>query len=283
MTVYMLILLCGCQDISGPIKDSTDSVTVNGESFSIEEINKGIKETFNTVLYNHGYHDVINYLPLNKNIILKKDVDYELYFESYNDGFEAIAFPPKIYLVITNIQHPLSSEESPQLYVFGINITEWGLCSDFSYQGHVSQKEMNSFSGRNVVHLGSYTMRIEEIMIPAYETMDDDWKEKVEREIRLYMDENNFYSNKDENLEPGNYHIYVQKFLKSDKDSIIIFEHENGSIYTGFYYFVHEVSGNHPADLNKVSLIESDDEESFKVYIEKVRSDPALNMEYVVK
>ncbi|SEW32759.1 hypothetical protein [[Clostridium] fimetarium] len=291
MLVFTIILLCGCQNFNGTTKDETlnssDSpvtVTVNGKSISIDEINAGIKDTFNSVLYYHGNDDTSSYLTSNKNIILNKDLNYELYFEpNSNSGLKSFVSPPKIYLAITNMQHPLSSEGSPQLYEFGIDITEGGLRSDFYYQGYGTQKETYSFSGKELVYLGSYTMRIEEIKKPTYETMIDEWKENAKSAIRLYMDMNNFYGDKSYNLAPGNYHIYVQNFFKTDKDSIIIFENENGSIYTGFYYFVHDISASHPADLNKVALYDISYDKSFETYLEKVKLDSALAMVYTVK
>lgn len=290
MIVFTIILLCGCKDSNKTTKDDTlnssdspVSVTVNGKSISIDEINAGIKDTFNSVLYYHGDDDTSSDLTYNKNIILKKDLKYELYFEpNSNSGLKSFVFSPKIYLVITNIQYPLSSEGTPQLYEFGIDITEGGLRSNFYNQWHGPQIE-TYISAKELVYLGSYTMRIEEIKKPTYETMNDEWKENAKSAIRLYMDMNNFYGDKSYNLAPGNYHIYVQNFSKTDKDSIIIFENENGSIYTGYYYFVHDISPSHPADLNKVALEESSNEKSFETYLEKVKLDPALAMEYTVK
>lgn len=89
--------------------------------------------------------------------------------------------------------------------------------------------------------------------------------------------------NLNQGLPEGNYTVYVQKFFESDKDTSILFEYENGDIYMGDYYFIHEVSGENPADLNKVELYEYSDEETFKKYIEKVRLDPAVSLEYTVK
>ena len=289
--MFICTLLNSCQNNSEAMLDISNQtnskhenlVTVNGRSFSIEEINVGIKDTFNSVLYYHGNDDTSSYLTSNKNIILEKELKYELFFESNsNNDSKSHVFPPKIYLVITNMQHPLSSEGSLQMYEFGINITEWGLQSDFSYQGHGPQRESYSFSGNDVIYLGSYTVRINEVKKPAYDTIADEWKENAKSAIRLYMDKNVFYADKSYNLAKGNYHIYVQKFFKSDKDSIIIFENENGSIYTGYYYFVHDISGVHPANLNKIALNENSNEKSFEMYLEKVRLDPAVAMEYTV-
>jgi len=284
----------GAQPIPGPEplnndtpnqSEETDStlanpVIVNEKSFSIEEINTGIKNTFNNVLY---LHDGVVWL--NKDSLLNQDVEYELYFEP-NDrsGLEAFIFPPKIYIEITNMQYPEMTEDGkPQFYMFGIDVTEWGLRSDFYYAAFGPKKETFIINGKALIHLGSYTMRIDEIIKPQYETMDDDWKENVKSAIRLYMDKNDFYvGDADRNLASGNYHVYVQKFFKSDLNSYIIFEHENGDIYIGFYYIVHEVSGDSSADLNHVELEEYTENEAFRAYLEKIRLDPAVSMEYSI-
>ena len=138
-----------------------------------------------------------------------------MYFKpNFNTNNEAFVFPPQIYLVITNVEHPLSTKEKGLLYVFGIDITEFGLRSDFSYQGHTSKENYN-FLDADMVYLGNYTMCIEEIKKPIYKETDEEWSKQVEKSIRLYMDKNNFYS-KNGNLESGKYFVYVQKFLKSD-------------------------------------------------------------------
>ena len=113
--------------------------------------------------------------------------------------------------------------------------------------------------------------------------MDAMLAENIKKELQIYMDDNNFdKSDPTLNLAAGNYHVYVQKFFKSDADSTIIFEHENGSVYTGRYNFVHECSGKFPADLNHVELVENPDDELFQLYLDKVRADPAVSMEYSV-
>lgn len=283
IVVSMITLLCGCQNSDIRMDDNykqegTESthynITVGERSFSVEEINAGIKDTFNNVLYYHGDDDASNYLTFNKNIILHKSLEYDLYFDS--TGY--INASPIVYMVITNIQHPLSTIEKPLLYQFGIIITEYDLHSDFYYQGHGATNNSHEFTNNNVTHLGSYTMCIDEIVKPQYETLDSEWLARSSKEIQLYMD-----NNTDKILAPGHYHIYVQKFFKSDKDSIIIFENKNGDIYTGFYYSVHGISGENPAALNKVRLVEDAAAEPFKSYISKVKSDPAVSVEYEVK
>jgi hypothetical protein len=136
-------------------------------------------------------------------------------------------------------------------------------------------------SVKRVFTVQNHSLIDAEMLFPP-RMMDDTWNENVKNAIRLYMDKNDFYADKSDNLAPGNYHIYVQIFSKSDKDSII-FENENGSIYTGYYYSVHCIPDGQPENLNKVALNESSDAESYETYFEKVRSDPAVAMEYTAK
>ncbi len=173
-----LFLLCGCQNIGGTINDATqpnpqktdvvnmagitlqpegtepddaNSVTVNGITFSIEEINAGIKDTFNSRMYDTEAYDYSNdnrdivrdNLIINKKLILHKDVEYNLYFDPENVGY---SFPEMtIYIVINNMLYPSSTEENPQVYAFGIRITEWGLQSDFILESFGQRKKLTNF------------------------------------------------------------------------------------------------------------------------------------------
>jgi len=282
-----LLLLRGCQNVGNtPQIETTLSseseliganlVAVNGRSFSIEEINAGIKDTFNCVLYHHGYRTGDNYLISNPDLILRKDVEYDLYFESnYQNGIYTFSPTPNLHLLITNMEDPLSTEENPLRYMFSIGITEWGMRSCFSSLGCLSTEQAQELKNDRYIFLGHYTMHIDEIEKPPFEDMDAEWSENVESAIRLYMGEGKYF-------EPGSYHVYMQRFFESDADSIIIFEHENGDIYIGSYYFVHEISGEREADLNKVILNKGPHSESFKAYVEIVKQDPAVSMEYVI-
>jgi len=98
----------------------------------------------------------------------------------------------------------------------------------------------------------------------------------------MYMDENDFHNDKEKDLQPGKYMIYVQGFGKGDLDSRIFFEHESGRIYEGFYYFVHTNDGEGPADLNHVSSEVYDLYGMSAEYYEKVKLNAALQMEYSV-
>jgi len=289
----MTFLLCGCRSFGSTVVDALpdclddspsyeNPFVINGRVFSIDEINAGIKDTFNNQLYLYGYVG-----GLRKSDI-PYDIEYELYFDPEHYGYDEkhpFAYPKTAYLVVTNMLHPLPTEEIPPLYVYGINVTEWGLRSDFFYRNtYVTIEKPLFFFSSELVCLGNYTMRIDEIVKPQYETMDATWIENTKSEIRKYMDEDVFSKyNIEKDLEPGSYHVYVQKFFKSDVDSTIIFEHENGNIYTGWYNYVHGNTGNYPANLNHVELVENPNEESFKSYLEKVREDPTLSIKYAVK
>jgi hypothetical protein len=219
--------------------------------------------------------------------ILNKDIEYDLYLDLYdynkNHPFNA---PKTVYVVISNMQHLLSVEENISSYAVGIYFTEYGLSSNFCYgNNHLINEPFEVYDGIPISYsFGSYIMRIDEIVKPQYEIMDDTWVENIKNEIQIYMDDNDFYQGDHNlNLATGNYHVYVQKFFRSDSDGTIIFEHENGSVYTGWYNYVHECSGNFPANLNHVQLIENPNDELFQLYLDKVRADPAVSMEYSVK
>ena len=278
---FLLINLCACQKF-GASQDDYAPLLINGKAFTIDEVNEGIKNTFNSVLYYHGDDPNSKYLTSNKNLILQKKISYDLFFEpNFYTGEKAFVFSPKIYFVITNINHPLSTKEKLQLYVFGVDITEFGLRSDFSYQGHTIKENYN-FLNDNIIYLGNHTMYIEKIKKPIYEAIDVEWSKKVENSIKLYMDKNDYYTNGG-NLAPGKYLVYVQKFFRSDKNSTIIFVNQNGSTYKGDYYFVHDVFNNQPADLNNVVFVENVDKPKLLSYFEKIKTDPAIVVEYVVK
>ena len=263
------------------------TIEVNGRLFAIEEINKGIQDIFNCQLYLYSNDFTSNYIYHNSELLLHNDVEYELYYDPYlNDWPDPIYCPIKVYIVITNFMHPLSTVETPLLYWFGIGINEWGLQSYFYYQGREPEGNPVIMYGNELIHLGSYTMRFEEIVVPPFEKMGDEWVEKTKYEIRMYMDlvskcpDTNDLT--DRILASGNYQIYVKKFFRSDADSVIIFVHEDGHVYTGIYYYVHENTGLHPANLNHVELEDLCDIESFMKYLDIVQSDPAVSLSYFV-
>jgi len=292
IVLCIFVLFCGCQNSGSIIKDNLRSqsdeqpgyenpFTINGREFSIEEINTGIKDTINNQLYLYGRVGGL------RNNDIPYDIEYELYFDPSHYGYsEKYPFwePKTVFLFVTNMPNPIPADET-SFYLYGIPVTEWGLRSDFCLISKYTKKiPLYYYDEVELVSLGHYTMRIDDIVKPQYVTMDAVWIENTKNEIRMYMDYNDFYKGEpDENLVSGNYRVYVQNFFKSDDDSTIIFEHENGNIYTGWYNHVHGNSGNYPANLRHVELVENPDEESFKSYLDRVREDPALIMEYIVK
>ena len=267
-----VVFLTACQEAK---TETPASITVNETVFTVEQINDGIKEVFNKQLYYNGAYvdsDIIN----NKKLVLNKTLTYELFFAP-----SGAYGPAKIYFAITNVEHPLSTPSESFLYEFGIDITELGLCSEFSYIGRVLQGQNYNFVKENTVSLGSHSLTITSVEEPKIEQMSEEWKTKAEKAIRLYMDENDFCSNKEENLPSGKYTVYVEGFRESDTNSVIVFENENGVVYSGYYYFVHHVSDN-AADLNHVEPIGNSDDTEIAAYLDALRSTHALKMEYRV-
>ena len=268
----VVFVLIGCNNTSEQ-KDINEtvpagSVTVNDRSFALKDINDGVKVVFNNALY---------YFPQEYKPFLNQSIEYDLFFlRQTNDNSYS-----RIYIVITNMEHPLSNKQSPKLYRFGILITEKGMQSVFYEESYISSlKKCNTRVPEGADYLGHYTMHIDEIIQPTYEIMTDQWKHKAENAIRLYMDKNDFYSGSDKNLPIGKYNVYIQGFSESDTDSRIVFEHENGQIYLGQYYFVHDIS-NTTADLNHVELLECDSAD-YAEYLSRLKLNAALHIEYSV-
>ena len=277
---YVLILfvfvyiLNGCKGIGKYPNDDAgvviDSVKVNNTNISVENINNEIMQVFNNALYYQpdGLFSQFRDTP----------VEYELYFVPDSD----VVSLPKIYLIVTNKEHPLSDSQSSKRYKFGISLTENGLQSDFCEQSYVNvQSNWSTSVPEEAIYLGHYTMQINKIVQPIYEEMSDSWKRNAETAIRFYMDKNDFYSKKDKNLQPGKYKVYVRGFYESDADSVIVFEHENGSVYLGQYYFVHHIPDGIPANLNHVELVKNADSE-FEEYLRRLKLTTVLHMEYVL-
>ena len=83
-------------------------------------------------------------------------------------------------------------------------------------------------------------------------------------------------------MSPGKYNVYIQGFSESDDDTDIYFENEDGDIYRGLYYFIHNVSKHTeswPADLNHVERLEDAGTFAF----EKVRANAVLSFEVIKK
>lgn len=252
--------------LSGEVK-----ITAKGRTYSIEEIQQGILKTFHTEFYYASNDD----LHLNRNLILNKALEYDLVF--VDDLFQSY-----VLLIINNLEHPLSTEEKP-LFVFGIAFSEQGMEEKFYTFGTTTRDTLTHMTEeRNKMYLGRYFLHISEIVKPQHEQMSEEWKQRAETAIQRYMDKNDFYSKTEKNLEPGKYHVYIKGFSKGDVDTIIVFEHENGNIYQGFYYFVHDISADTPADLNHVELV-SEPDGDYAQWLDKLKENAALSMEYSVQ
>ena len=276
--LVLLLLMGGCNAVKLPSQNSNETsahlegITVNNRTLSIEEINNGIKNVFNTQLYYHPNGHLYQFVS--------NQIEYDLYFSSKQVTSLSL---PLIYIFVTNIEHPLSSEQSPRLYRFGVCVNEYGLQSYF-YEGGAPvspQENWGTCPPEGTMYLGHYSMDLNQNTQPIHEKMTDQWKQRAEAAIRIYMDKNDFSSVDAENLQAGKYNVYIQGFSESDVDSTIIFEHENGQVYLGRYYFVHYIVETAAADLNHVELMENIDTE-FMDYLDKLKMNAAFSMEYVV-
>ena len=291
--VLSLVVLCGCSNnkelpekgsntVSLADLDSDETnesyIMVNGKKIAVSDIVNQIPETINNELYYGGNYYDSNNIFLNSKLFLNSVLDYDLYI-NYPSDYYGDVYPaslPEIRLVFKGIEHPLSTGEESKLYCVGIKVTETGLESRFFSGYHISEAEIPG------TFLGSYSLCINEVVTPNHEQMSDEWKNNAKKALRLYMDENDFWSYEEDNLEIGCYNIYVKGFSENDTNTKVIFEHENGNLYEGYFYFVHHVSGDSPADLNKVILVENVNSESYQIYLERVKENAALTMEHTV-
>lgn len=255
-------------------------ITINGRTFTIEEIIEGVMDTFNCQMYLYGNDPTSDNILCNKELILHQDIEYELCYRPPGP----YSLYGRIIVMMPNMLHPYSTDENPRVYFFGIFISEIGLESDFSLGDSCPQNISLSTESGEDIYLGSYTIRIDEVTRPPFEVMDTEWVENTENAIRLYMD-GDYHAELGikHDLEPGNYLAYVQPFFRADVRGYIIFEHENGNVYWGWYDWVHDDIGDYPASLNHVELAYNPNDASFLSYLEKVRSDSQVNLEYSVK
>lgn len=286
LAILLLVgVLGGCKNAEAPAQAEQNVqeekfITVYETQFSVEQINEQIKETINEQLYYHGYFFDSDNIFLNRDLFLNQNLEYSLYYvpSTYPDRTDPEyqeVFPPQIHFVITNIEHPLSTENEPKLYFAGIEITQKGLRSDFCRGYHINADEETKGE-----FLGNYSMCITEIVEPTHEEMSNEWKEQAEAELKLYMDENAYSAVEENNLPVGNYHVYVAGFSEADADSDVIFEHEDGQVYIGTYLSLHHISGEDAANLHRVALCEYPESEA--EYLNKVREEAAFSMEYAV-
>lgn len=272
--VCVLFTLFACESavVSNPAPTEVEKyVMVNGSRISVNQIHQDIQRIFNNLLH-YSLEDLeSDYFECNPSLILGKTLVYDLYFFSDTN---------RICVVFTNINHPYSTAEQQYFYVIKTYVTTVGL-RNIPMIDKIKVEETKRSAYTNAF-LETHSMCLAEIVRPQYEIMSEEWKTITEENIRIYMDNNNFHYIKDENLRPGNYHVYVQGFDPADVDSKIAFEHEDGTIYFGIFYFIHHPVPNRPADLNHVSIPEYSTQEDSAKILEKIRSCAAISMEYVV-
>ena len=276
-------------DISTKESETEDeiptSIMVWEREFSVDEINAGIKNNINNNLYYHGDHEDSDLMMHNKNLVLNQNIEYDLFYipNTGEDEFDKI-WGGEILFIMPGIEHPLSQPDDVKIYEMGARITEEGISLEYLAARHISIDRYKSyFENEEYIYLGCHSMCIEEIVPPVYEEKSEEWKDNTEKSIQLYMDENDFYSDDSKNLKQGKYKVYVKNFTKADSDSWILFEHEDGDVYYGIYYYVNIDWPNSPANLNHVELVDESGVEYMKSYFEKVKANAAICVEYEVK
>ncbi|MDL2220448.1 hypothetical protein LJC55_02145 [Eubacteriales bacterium OttesenSCG-928-N14] len=277
LVILSALLLCGCQGAPDPKESAMPDtvITVGEREYSVSDVNAGIKNTFNKNLY--LYRSVIF---LDSEDVIGKEIRYELYY--FENAEKRTYEETTIFFVITlDVPKHIFDGGYGQYIIYGIDINERGMMSYFSYYdyGQTHEKGKQEFiSGVNLLYIGDYTMHIDQIEKPVYEEMDAEWAEIAKNRIMKHMDENpGGYSDV---LEPGKYHVYVKRFFEADENSDIFFEHENGNVYTGKFHFVHD--GGFIDKIFLENRKRTDSEENRKMR-DRIRSDPAVSLDYEVK
>ena len=198
-----------------------------------------------------------------------------MFVRDYNSSYAVLLF--------NNLEHPLSTKEEPKYCMFGIAFTKYGIESTFYAYGARDPDDFAYYTEEcNAEYLGRYSMCITEITKPQHEQMSDEWKQLAEDAIKQYIAEEDVVGNKHYPLEPGKYCVYIKGFSEADQDTTIYFEHEQGKIYEGFYYFVHNISKDRPADLNHVRPYFEPSERD-ETMLKKIRENAALVIECQVE
>ena len=275
---YSLVLLliaalifCGCHREK---EDPAPCMTAGNTVYTEEELCRQVENTFNTVAWYSGDDRV-------RDIPITQEIEYTLYEIPGKTPYSFLD-PPKVRVTIENIPHPRSTESETYYYDFQINVTENGLGSDFCASGASPYSSIDSTGEQGERLIGHYSMNLPAVTKPVIEVMSREWTDAAENALRKYMDWNEFYGRSKTNLPVGNYHVYIKGFTAADMNTLVYFEHEDGRVYEGYYYFVHGVSGERIADLNHVALALAYDSEDFLRSFERVKETAALTMEYAI-
>lgn len=292
----LLLVLCGCQkttvreegtkevpseqttaarETQSTVAQTEDQViTVDAAQFTVEQINEQIKEAINSDMYYSGYFTDSDNIFSNRDLLLNQPLEYALYYVT-TTGPRKLS-PAEIRVLITNHEHPLSASLGKQyLYEIAFFINENGL------EYYCQTRHTAADAEPTGTFLGNYTMCFTEFTKPQHEVMSEEWKAQAKAALALYMDQNDFNAYDKRNLPAGNYRVYIKGFYKSDYDSTIIFQREDGLIYSGRYLFLHTISEGNPADLHRVEFLGYAD--NMTQYLERVRENCAFSMEYTVK
>lgn len=212
-----------------------NSVVIDGQTLSVDHINKVLLESINNELYMYAARDILDspYLFNNPTSILGKQLEYDLYYVQSSPHFHE----HMIYVVFPNEIYPLKDTE---VYEFGYSISAKGMSHVYYSMSSTVYDDSYGKSTDSTSHqyLGKFSMVINNITKPEYDEISDIQCAAIDSGVKQWMESDKTY------LEPGTYTVYVYGFYKADSSATIYFIHENGSIYSGFIWTLTGVSEN---------------------------------------
>ena len=235
----------------------------------VEKIKKGIELIIRTDIW----YDSIS--MCGTQAFLGNNIPYKLYYqEFYNDI--TIILPEHIEFDEINDD----KIDAYRRYVFSLS-TNGEVYSEFTGYSLNRYEDLYNFEG-SVIYLGEGVFKIDKIEKPEFSTPTEKWVEDMVRSIKKYMDENNMNE-----LEIGEYEIYVQNMQRWDVNYKVYFVNKNNKNITfGKTYYIDDVESG-KSDFYKLTTVNQDDEfycyDDFENHIKKLKLDNAVYFEYRVE
>ncbi|MBE6563037.1 MAG: hypothetical protein E7660_04810 [Ruminococcaceae bacterium] len=254
-----LLLICGCTSEINFTKEfdselieaaSVETIEIEGNAYTPKKINEMLLSSINTEIYYFRNDSESEFAFSNSDILLKKDIEYSVYYHHKMNGTESLHL---IEMIIHNIPYPqLNFTDENLYYFFGFLCTPEGLQSQIYSGYYIAEnglEKYNSEDSDDIIFLGKYRMHIDETRTPDYGEKNEAWKTNITKAIERFVEAD------EDILISGKYDVYVMNFVPADEHTQIYFINENGDIYIGTYNFVNEVSPDSPANINHLSII----------------------------
>ena len=203
-----------------------DHISIDGQTFGLDYINKVLLEAINNKLYFNNSDDSL-YLFSNSKLFLGKSIEYDLYYVHSTSYLDC---EHMIYAVFPNESYPLKNTE---VYELGYSITAKGM----SHELHSMRAVLYGIYGdlQTYQYLGKFNVTIESISKPKFDKISDNQCNAIDSGVKMWMELENTI------LEPGTYEVYVRGFYQADSVANIFFVHENGDLYSGFLWGANNV------------------------------------------